>query len=319
MIRLALTVAALLLACGNAARASDTVRFGIDANSLGAQVWVASDRGYFARHGVDPQIVTFALGVDAVDATLTGRVDVATALDFPVAMRLRSNQLLIISSIMEPETGFHKLAVNASIRTPADLAGKRIGDVRATAQSVVTAAYLEHYHIAPSAVTLVPMQDLFDEIAALRAHRLDAAFVWANGVPQALLIPGVRILSDDSAANVHAFGYLVTNVRYARAHALPLERVLMALSEATAYIHAHHRDAAALVAAHVHAPVDSLDAVMQQSNYTISLKPQDRTSFITLATFASQTAPVKTPIDPSAAFDPEFLQHAVPAADTLRL
>ena len=107
----AAVVSGMLLA--SAAKASDDVTIGVDFNVLGAQVWIAQDRGFFRKYGVNPNIQSFAFGIDTVDAVLTGRLDFGMALDFALITRLRSGQLRIISTIIEPDAGFHKLAVNA--------------------------------------------------------------------------------------------------------------------------------------------------------------------------------------------------------------
>jgi len=304
-------------ACAAPARAADVVRFGVDANTLGAQVWVAVDRGDFRRYGIDPQVVVFPLGVDAIDAVLTGRVDLATALDFAAATRLPSNQMRIVSAIMRPNPGFHKLAVIAAIRRRSDLIGKRIGVVRATAQSFVTIQYLARNGIPADRVTILSFQDLFDEVAAMRAGRIDAAFVWANGVAQATLIPGVHILEDDSSSGVHFFGYLVTGARYERGHAAQIEACLRALTDATAFMQAHPRQAAEIVAAHTGAEVDTIDEIMRASHYIIGLSPRNRTTFIAMTAFATINDPMHVPLDPAGAFDDAFLHAAEPRLDAL--
>jgi NitT/TauT family transport system substrate-binding protein len=306
--------------CGCAPGAHDAriVRFGVDANGLGTQVWVAKDRGDFARYGIVPQIVVFPLGTDALDAVLTGRVDMAVAIDFATATRLRSRQIEIVAAVMQPESGFHKLAVGPTIHVPADLVGKRIGIVRGTSQSFVTTEYLRRHGIPLDRVTLVGMQDLFDEVAALRAHRLDAAFVWANGTDQAQRIAGVHILEDDTSAGVHFYGYLTTGERYARDHAPQIVASLRALTDATRFMERHLHEAATIAAAHSTTDADTMESMIRSQHYIVALTPANRASFVTMTAFASTREIVPVALDPAGAFHDAYLRTANPAADTLR-
>ncbi|MEO7202949.1 MAG: ABC transporter substrate-binding protein, partial [Candidatus Tumulicola sp.] len=213
--------------------------------------------------------------------------------------------------------GFHKLAVRRGITRPADLAGKRIGSVRATAQSYVTTEYLAHHGIAPDAVTIVSLQDLFDEVAALRAGRIDAGFVWANGVAQAKLVPGVHILENDTSAGVHFFGYLVTSERYARGHRADIVRVLRAFADAGNFMEAHPLEAAQIAARHSGVDVTTMDALLSSQHYTVDLQPDNPRSFVAMAAFATRNDPIRTWPDPASSFDDSYLREALPARDGL--
>jgi NitT/TauT family transport system substrate-binding protein len=112
--KLAITIAGLFLAT-NAAHAAENVRIGVDFNVLGAQVWVAQEKGLFEKHGINAEIIPLRFGVDTIDATLTGQIDFGLGLDFATTTRLKSGQLKILAAVIEPEAGFHKLAVVESI------------------------------------------------------------------------------------------------------------------------------------------------------------------------------------------------------------
>ncbi|MCR9196978.1 MAG: ABC transporter substrate-binding protein, partial [Hyphomonas sp.] len=89
----------------NAASANDQVRIGVDFNVLGSQVWVAQEQAFFETHGIDADIRPFAFGVDTIDATLTGQLDFGIGLDFATTTRLQTEQLKIITAVIEPEAG----------------------------------------------------------------------------------------------------------------------------------------------------------------------------------------------------------------------
>ena len=137
--------------------------------------------------------------------------------------------------------------MHKSITQPSDLAGKRIGIARSTAQHLVTIKYLENAaKLKTSAVTLVPLPSLIEIIAALRSNRIDAAFVWGDGTAQVDQIADAAILGDDAPANARAFGFLATRKRVAEAQAAGIDATIKALIEATDWMGANADEAASV-------------------------------------------------------------------------
>ena len=67
------------LLCGPAALAADRMRIGYSSIS-GAYVgiWVAHDAGFFAKEGLDDQIVLIPNGTQLAQVTVAGEVDIAS-------------------------------------------------------------------------------------------------------------------------------------------------------------------------------------------------------------------------------------------------
>ena len=312
----ALAVAGVLLTA--AARAADDVTIGVDFNVIGAQVWVAQDKGFFRKHGVNPSVQPFAFGIDTVDAVLAGRLDFGMAIDFALTARLRTGQLRMISAIIEPDPGFHKLAVNASIQKPEDLAGKKIGLAKGTSAHLVTLSYLRTFGINPVTATLIPMPSLTEIVASLRADRIDAAFVWGDAVARAMEIPGVRILTDDTPAKVLLYGYLVTSANFSARRPQAVKNVLAALIDATEWMKANFDEAVDIVASHAKSPRERVKAEMLIENYTISLKPKQLEGFDKVADFAASNGLTPSRVSPGDFVDSSYLRSVAPGLVTLR-
>lgn len=296
------------------------VRFGVDQFILGSQVWIAREKGFFERNKVDAEITPFATGVDTLDAVLTERLDIGLGLDFGTVPRLQTGQLKLISTIAEPLPGFHKLAVRKPITRPEDLAGKRIGYARGTSQNLVTLKYIQNAAKLPlSAVTLVPLGSLLELVAALRADRIDAAFVWGDGTNQATQIPEVTILGDDTPANMRQFAYLTTRKRFAETQGPAIDAALKSLIEATDWMAANPDETASIVAAKSRAPVDNVKRLIPPQNYTIALKQEHLVGLQAIAAFAAEQGITKTPVDPKAQFDVSFLRRVAPGRVTMVL
>lgn len=296
------------------------VRFGVDQFILGSQVWIAREKGFFGRNQVDPEITPFATGVDTLDAVLTERLDIGLGLDFGTVPRLQTGQLKLIATIAEPFPGFHKLAVRKPIARAEDLAGKRIGFARGTAQNLVTLKYIQNAAKLPlSAVTLVPLGSLLELVAALRADRIDAAFVWGDGTNQVTQIPEVTILGDDTPANMRQFAFLTTRKRFAQTQGPAIEATLQSLIEATDWMAANPDEAASIVAAKSRAPVEYVKRLIPPQNYIVALKQEHLMGLQSIAAFAAEQGITKTAVDPKAQFDASFLRRVAPARVTMVL
>lgn len=313
----AAAIVALTLAGGANAQTPAKVRFGVDSGTLGSQVWVAKDKGYFAKYGIDADVSPFSFGVDTVDAALLDRVDFGMALDFPISTRLQTDQLTVLAAIIEPEPGFHKFAARKGIESAKDLGGKSVGIAKGTSQHLVTIKYIENAGVKLSDVTLVPLASQLEIIAALRAGRIDAAFVWVDGVNQARQIPDVTILGDDRPANLRQAGYLVGRKAFVAENADITVAVLKALAEATEWMAANNDEAATLIAARNKGQVENIKVQLKTQNFTISLKPQNVDIFRTMTGFAFENGMTKALVDPAAHIDASFLRKADPARVTL--
>jgi len=309
-------VACMVLFTGSfGVKAADIVRLGTDFNVLGAQIWIAKEKGFFEKYDIDAQIKSFALGVDTIDATLTGALDFGVGLDFATLSRLQSGQLKILSAIIEPEAGFHKLAVLQEIKQASDLAGKTIGVANATSQHLVTVNYLKN--LAIDDVTLVSFSSLIEIVASMRAGRIDAAFVWGDGVAQAQDIPGVHILSDDKPANIRASGYLSTTKFFAENRPDSVENTLRALIDATLWMDDNFDEAVDIVARYARAPRDVVATQMEIQHYMIALTSSQLAGFDKIADFAADTNITRSRIEPRDFIEASFLRNIDAARVTL--
>lgn len=291
------------------------LRIGVDPYTTGAQVWVAKEKGFFEKHGIDAKITVYATGIETLDATLTGNTDAGVGLDFPTALRMQARQMTILAAIFSSTPGWHKLAVNESIKSDADLKGKRFGIATGTAQHLVTIKYLEGKGLQPSDYELVPFSNLIEIVASLKSGRLDGAFVWADGVAQSTSTPGIRIMTDDKEAHLNQSAYVSANTTYAKAHRDVIVDMLKAMNEATEFLQQHPEEAAALIAKNTKAPAASVVNLLKLNNFHLRLSDAERNSFGVISAFASGV--LKSPVSFDTAVDPSYLAEAVPASVTL--
>lgn len=297
------------------AQDSQAVRFAVDAYTTGSQIWVAEDMGYFDDEGIDAQITTFATGVEAIDALLIGRADMAVGLDFPIVSRLQSGRLTVLAGIFHSTPGFHKLVVSNEIKKPADLVGKTVGIATGTAEHLITIKYLEENGISPDEVEIVGFSSLLEIVASLRAGRIDASFVWADGTERAISGGDHYVLTDDSAAGLSGSAYIAAATPFLDENPQTAVAVLRAIDRASQYITENPDKAAAIVADNTRAPLDTMRKLLGYNEFNLALTDYERDGFNVVADFISRSQ--DTPVNFETAVDPSFLQQAEP--DSVKL
>jgi ABC-type nitrate/sulfonate/bicarbonate transport system substrate-binding protein len=174
-----ISCAALVMFCGSAAEGADRIRIAYSSIS-GAYVgiWVAHDAGFFAKEGLDDQIVLIPNGTQLAQVTVAGEVDIsslggAAALaaafsgaDFKV-IGANVNKL-VFSMYARPE-----------IKRVEDLKGKKIGITRYGTSADISARYaLRQHSLDPQKDVLLLQLGAMSSIGAgLRAGTVDAGMV----------------------------------------------------------------------------------------------------------------------------------------------
>lgn len=309
---LGLFIGLTLLAASTVADAQDahTVRFGVDAYTTGSQIFVAEDMGYFDEEGIDAQITTFATGVEAIDALLVGRADMAVGLDFPIVSRIQGGKLTVLAGIFHTTPGFHKLVVSNDIKEPSDLVGKTIGIATGTAEHLITIKYLEENGISPDDVEIVGFTSLMEIVASLRSGRIDASFVWADGTERSIQGGNHYVLIDDSAAKLRGSAYIAAATPFVEENPEAAVAVLRALDRASRFISENPDDAAVIISKNTRAPVDTVRDLLNYNEFGLALTDYEREGFAVVAEFVSQTR--DTPVTFETGVNPSFLEQAAP-------
>jgi NitT/TauT family transport system substrate-binding protein len=163
----------------SALSAADRMRIGYSSIS-GAYVgiWVAHDAGFFAKEGLDDQIILIPNGTQLAQVTVAGEVDIASlggaaalAAAFSGAdFKVIGNNVnkLIFSMYARPE-----------IKRVEDLKGKRIGITRYGTSADISARYaLRQHNLDPQKdVTLLQLGAISSVAGALKAGTIDAGMV----------------------------------------------------------------------------------------------------------------------------------------------
>lgn len=190
---------------------------------------VALRRGLFAAEGIELSFTRTASSRDQLDALLRGEHDIAhTAADNIVA---RVDAGADLAVVLVADRGVeHDLVGAPAVRSPADLAGRRLGvDAPESGHAILAYVVLAEAGVARGSYEVVPVGSTRDRYAALLDGRIDAAMLNSPHKERALA-DGCHVLADVPARFPEHPGLTVA-VRgaWARAHRREVEGYCRAL------------------------------------------------------------------------------------------
>lgn len=201
MARLAIAGLVAIMAMGSA-RAEEALkaRIGVLRLSSSAPVFIAQDKGYFREAGLEVELKFFDAAQPIAVATTSGDVDFGvTAFTAGLYNLAGKGVLKVIGGMSRERPGFPLIgyfasnnAYAAGLKTPRDLAGKRVAMTQVGSSFHYSLGLLaDKYGFKLAEVKIVPLQSLSNAAAALKGETVDAAL---------LPISTARKLMDDGGA-----------------------------------------------------------------------------------------------------------------------
>jgi NitT/TauT family transport system substrate-binding protein len=139
------------------ARAQDKIRMGLSSVSgLHSATWIAEQRGFYRKYGIDAEIIVTGQGGTAgIGALLANDIQmVSSAGDLLAAAALRGGDTVMIAAVTNK--GMQQISTVPETKTPADLKGKRVGVTRIGAVShVVLQMMLQRWKMSPNDVQVI--------------------------------------------------------------------------------------------------------------------------------------------------------------------
>jgi ABC-type nitrate/sulfonate/bicarbonate transport system substrate-binding protein len=308
----ALLTLAVSVVAGNA---QETVRYATDGYGMGALAIIASDQGILEKEGIKPVVQTYSYGVDTVDAVLAGNADFGVIIDFPLLTRFAAGKLMSPAIIAEPLPGWHKLYTRADLEIPAGLKGKSIGVATGTAQEFVTRTYLTDGGLNPDQdVQMVGFSSLFEIVGAMKAGRIDAAWIWGEGVATIDADEGWKFIADDGIVNQSTSALLVTTKEYYANNKDTVVRTLRGFQKASEYLGANLDAAADQIAKKVGGDAAQIKNVVSQQRYGLTFGPRAMSSLKAKYDFLVKAGKIE-PYDFAAQFDTSALKEAMPSVE----
>src|SRR5437899_11809924 len=181
-------VGLLAMAAGGVARADDALKakIGVLRLSSSAPVFIAQDKGYFREAGLDIELKFFDAAQPIAVATTSGDVDFGlTAFTAGLYNLAGKGTLKVIGGMSREKPGYPLIgyfasnnAYAAGLKTPKDLAGKRVADTQMGSSFHYSLGLLaDKYGLELVNVKVLPLQSLRNAAAALKGENVDAALL----------------------------------------------------------------------------------------------------------------------------------------------
>src|SRR6201995_4467373 len=198
-------LAALLALGSTTARAEEPLKakIGVLRLSSSAPVFIAQDKGYFREAGLDIDLKFFDAAQPIAVATTSGDVDFGVTAFTAGLYNLAGKGTLKVIGGMSREKASYPLigyfasnnAYAAGLRTPRDLAGKRIAVTQVGSSFHYSLGLLaDKYGFRLSDVKVLPLQSLSNAAAALKGETVDAALLPASTARKLMDDGGAKLL-----------------------------------------------------------------------------------------------------------------------------
>jgi NitT/TauT family transport system substrate-binding protein len=225
----------------------ETVRIGAVTQGLGGLIYIADERGFFKRRGINVAIEKYDAGVIAVNALLADTVDVAVAAEFVMVQKgFDHRDLRTFGQIADARTIGIVARRDHGIEKPADLKGKRIGLTRGSVSEFFLGRFLERERVPLSGVRLVDLASMSAEVA-LSDGSVDALMLWEPNLGRMEKRLGENGVSWPIQGRDNFYVLLVTKERFLRNSPLAAEKMLRALIDAEDFVAKHPEEAPRII------------------------------------------------------------------------
>src|SRR5690349_14962520 len=167
--------------------------------AVDGQIWLGIDRGSFAKHGVEPDLVQFTTGLELFQAMIGGSIDMlatgAVISNFPA----RGQGKMFLVNDVEFATAQLWVREDQGIKSFADLKGKKISTTTGTTAHVFLDTALRANTVDPKDVEVVN-QRMSEAVTSFISGAVPAVALWVPfNIPVREKVPNAKMLADASA------------------------------------------------------------------------------------------------------------------------
>jgi ABC-type nitrate/sulfonate/bicarbonate transport system substrate-binding protein len=238
---LALCAAVLHCTAARAQQDSIPVRIGWQpTTTVEAQIaHVLQRTDILERNGFKGRFTMFSFGPAVNEALVSGALDVGFIGDMPSVSLAAVNAPTTVIGRQSVFRGAIVASTKSEIKTLADLKGKQLYGPVGSSIYLAALAMLEKAHLEPGTDVEVTNMGFADLSDAIRAGKIDAAFIWDPWVENFVEKGLARVVAEDTGLTM----VIPMRDEFKKAHPQAAERFLRAHKEALLYA-ATHRDQA---------------------------------------------------------------------------
>ena len=260
----------LFFSCG-AERPTMLVRVGAPPLEQNALLYVAAEKRFFARNGIDLQFRDFDSGPASLSAMESGQVEVAETAEFPFVESVMNGDPIRTIAANDRFVNDYVVALRSrGIARIRDLKGKRIGVTLRTITEFYLGRFLRLHGMDPKGVTIVDVQPS-NFARSLRDGEVDALVMWqpyvshiTSGEPGSFEIWPVQ-------SSQPVYGLLVCSSLWLRLHQSTVLSFLRSLSAAQHFLVRHPKKSETIVAKRLNYRDSYLSSVWHDHEFTLTL------------------------------------------------
>jgi NitT/TauT family transport system substrate-binding protein len=171
--------------------AAEHIKIGALKSTNVAATYIAIDKGFFAKEGLDPELVTTAAAQPTALAAAAGSIDFGTTSTSAGLFSLAgSGELVIISGFYDEAPGFHNFAVatsikayDAGLKSYQDLDGHSVAVTQVGSPVHYSLALIaEKYHLDLGTIRILPLQSIPNMASAVKGNQADATIINAISI-----------------------------------------------------------------------------------------------------------------------------------------
>lgn len=242
----ALLAALAAFAFAGSAGAAEHIKIGALKSTNVAATYIAIEKGFFAKEGLEPELVTTETAQTTSVAAAAGSIDFGTTSTSAGLFQLAgSGALKIISGFYDEAPGFHNFAVAASIKaydgglkSYKDLNGHSVAVTQVGSPVHYSLALIaEKYHLDLGSIHVLPLQSIPNMASAVRGNTADATIINSTSINPLLQAGTAKLLGWVGDETPWQTAVAFTQPKMIEQHKATVEAFLRALKAGARYYH----------------------------------------------------------------------------------
>lgn len=252
----------------------EKVTFGVERSILTSAIWVAENKGFFKREGLDLTIKEYQSGKLSFEAMLDKEKGIEISIVAPTPIMFNSfkrDDFKIFATIVSSFNDLKVIAKNGrGIKTGSDLKGKKIGTPFGTTGQFYIEEFLVYNKVESSDVELINISP--DQLLnALKSNKVDAVVIWephAFKISEELRDQVFRISNSDIYNETFN---LVARDDFIKSNPETLKKILRAINAATHFLINNTKEAQKIVRKRLNLTNSLVEGVWGDFNFQTSL------------------------------------------------
>ncbi len=279
---LALTSILLVITCRpNIQKHYEKVVLGVETVPHASPVWIAENRSYFQKEGLNVEIREFESGRTALQKMLSdGDIDIVTAAQTPVIFHsFMRNDYAIIGNMVSSYSDVKLLARrDRDIKNSSDLKGKTVGITAGSSAHFFLSLFLIHNKLTLSDIKIVDLEATRLP-QALVDGTVDAISIWEPHIFRAQKALGDKAFVLPSSGIYREDFYFIARKDFIKNNPNAIKQFLMAIQKGEEFLQQKNTEAVEIVAKRLAMDKEVLMTIWKDFQFRLSL---DQTFLIAL-------------------------------------